>query len=170
MTKIKIETTFFMRYASAGSKMVQQFTMEEKSSLFGMLDRIEKVVNQSYTREAVPTLVEMSHRLSDVTETSNVQPLFASRAKDALADTSPRKAVGAEYAANVIDVSRLALSRGEGVGESDVLKMGENVILEKRASGAVSTPVLNRFPPEFYQYFDIFEDGQNTPPTPKEVA
>lgn len=155
-----------MRYASAGTKMVQKFTMEEKSSLFGMLDRIEKVVNDSYTREAMPKLVKKSQD----EHMSNVQPIFATAGDVGHRSASQSKrAVGSD--SNVIDVSLLALSRGESVGESNILKMGENVILVKRESGDAVTPVQNRFPPEFYMYFDIKEDGQHTtPPTPREVA
>lgn len=153
-----------MRYAGAGNKMVSKHTVEEKASLFGMLDRIESKVNESYAREAMPKLVENipAQLKAEPIRPHVVEPMVAER----------KVAVGSDLVScsNVIDVSAMALARGESAGEKNILKMGENVILERKEAVA-ATPVQQLFPPEFYMYFDIVEETHGTgPQNPSRVA
>ena len=154
-----------MRYAGAGHKTVQKMTMEEKSSLFGMLSRIEKVVSDTYAREAVPTLV---HTSSEALVEQDLPALDKVASLEAVA--AERTARYAENS-NVIDVAARILARGESAKDAqEFVKMGDDVVLEKKVVGAENDFIDGRFPPEFYNYFEITNSSKPEPRSPLRVV
>jgi len=74
------------------TRMVQKITKSEKAQMFGMLDRIEKVVNDSYCREAMPKLVHS---------------IPVAKVAAPAVEVSPKVAILPERG-NIIDVAALA--------------------------------------------------------------
>jgi len=113
------------------TRMVQKITKSEKAQMFGMLDRIEKVVSDTYCREAMPKLVH-SIPVAKVAAPAEV--------------VAPKVAILPERG-NVIDVAALAGQKHQ-VFDFEIQK-------EHKAEP------IKAFPEGFDEYFEFVDgDGQ----------
>ena len=109
------------------TRMVQKITKSEKAQMFGMLDRIEKVVNDTYCREAMPKLVHSTPVAKIAAPVEVVAPKVA---------TLPERG-------NVIDVAALAGQKHK-VFDFEVRKEPK-------------VEQLKAFPEGFDQYFEFVD-------------